>query len=530
MLVVAFKPAHDGGVAVVEDGQLSCSLESEKDSNLRYSYLTPSTVLEVAERLGRIPDVVALGGWRDNGSPCWVGAGYEDPEAVQIRQGRFFGRPVKYFSSSHVRSHIVGALGMAPPGQRTDLNAVLVWEGAIGSFYLVDSDLKIVRTIPVMEQPGAKYAALFAICDPDFPAVGGFPRLSDSGKLMALAAFASLDDLNPQIRTAVDRMLNIPNVYPVPKECFRDTPLFDAGVTSTVCKDAAGVITKLIFEVFAEVAVREIPEGVPLFVSGGCGLNCDWNSRWVGLGHFASVFVPPCPNDSGSAIGTAIDAYATLTGDLDIDWDVYSGLEFVEDQTPNPSHWIHRDLDERALASALANGRVAAWVQGRWEIGPRALGNRSLLAEPTSPASRDRLNAIKQRETYRPIAPCVRQQDLASAFEEDFVDPFMLYFRKVRDPRLRAVTHVDGSARAQTVSATSNPPLHRLLTAVQDHTGVGVLCNTSLNFPGLGFINKMSDLVRYCDSRGVDDMIIGTKWFERSRTRIKNDSKTDELR
>jgi hydroxymethyl cephem carbamoyltransferase len=89
----------------------------------------------------------------------------------------------------------------------------------------------------------------------------------------------------------------------------------------------------------------------------------------------------------GSAVGTAIEAYATLTGDLDIDWDVYSGLEFVEDQTPNPSHWIHRDLDERALASALAHGRVAAWVQGRWEIGPRALGNRSLLAEPTSPVA-----------------------------------------------------------------------------------------------------------------------------------------------
>jgi len=108
-----------------------------------------------------------------------------------------------------------------------------------------------------------------------------------------------------------------------------------------------------------------------------------------------------------------------------------------------------------------------------------------------------RLNGIKQREDYRPIAaPCCREEDLAEAFVEDFPDPYMLYFRRVRSPRLRAVTHVDGSARVQSVTPVSNPQLHRLLDAFAGETGLGVLCNTSLNLRRRGFINRMSDLIR----------------------------------
>jgi hydroxymethyl cephem carbamoyltransferase len=161
-------------------------------------------------------------------------------------------------------------------------------------------------------------------------------------------------------------------------------------------------------------------------------------------------------------------------------------------------------------------GRFVAWVQGRWEIGPRALGNRSLLAEPFRAATRERLNTIKQRESYRPIAPVCRREDTGRAFHETFADPYMLYFRRVRDERLRAVTHVDGSARAQTVTAQANPPLHALLTAFADRHDLGVLCNTSLNFNGFGFINRMTDLIHYCDSRGIDDMVVGTVWYERT--------------
>jgi hydroxymethyl cephem carbamoyltransferase len=204
-----------------------------------------------------------------------------------------------------------------------------------------------------------------------------------------------------------------------------------------------------------------------------------------------------------------------MTGDACIEWSVYCGLEFDSDLEPDTTHWKSRMLDMNDAAEALAAGRIFAWVQGRYEMGPRALGNRSLLAEPFQRTTRDRLNEIKEREDYRPIAPCCRVEDLGKAFDVDFEDPHMLYFRMVRSPDLQAVTHVDGSARCQTVSKSDNEPLHELLSAFAARTGLGVLCNTSLNFKGLGFINRMSDLAKYCEDRGVDDMVVGDRWFER---------------
>jgi hydroxymethyl cephem carbamoyltransferase len=520
VLIVAFKPGHDGSVAAIGDGRLLFSLEAEKDSYARYSLLSPVTLLELADELNETPDVVALSGWQSKveaGERAvdvrgTFGAGYFGAHSTERHDSTFFGKRTRYFSGSHERSHIFGAIGMAP-ATASPLEAVLVWEGITGSFYLVDDRCRVVRDIPVLAQPGARFAALFAICDPTFPVTGGFVRLNDSGKLMALAAFGDATSNAPPVTDAVERILALPNLFPVPKGAFADSPLFDCGVTSELCKTAAAVLTERIFQVFADAAVRKLPPRIPLRISGGCGLNCDWNAAWRNLGHFESVFVAPCPNDSGSAIGTAIDALASLTGGRRIEWDVYAGLEFVHDVDPPAPDWRSRPLDHAALAHTLAEGQVVAWVQGRWEIGPRALGNRSLLAEPFSARTRERLNEIKAREEYRPIAPCARVEDLAATFDGDFEDPYMLYFRRVRDPRLQAITHVDGSARVQTVSACTNPPQHALLSAFAEHSGVGVLCNTSLNFNGHGFINRMSHLIEYCQQRHIAQMVVGDTWY-----------------
>jgi hydroxymethyl cephem carbamoyltransferase len=358
---------------------------------------------------------------------------------------------------------------------------------------------------------------LFDLADPSYPDSLWMPLGDDAGKLMALAAYGDPADADEHVVDLVDRLLK--SQVEAPKGAFRDSPLYNAGVESEPVKIAAALLTQRMFDGFVRVAQAELPADIPLYIAGGCGLNCDWNMMWRELGYFSSVFVPPCPNDSGSAVGTACDALLAETGDPRVEWDVYCGLDFEMDTEPSSERWQRRPLQDEALSDALLEGRVVAWVQGRWEMGPRALGNRSLLAEPSRPETRDRLNHIKLREDYRPIAPCCRVEDLADVFDQDFEDPYMLYFRMVRGDDHGAITHVDGSARCQTVSREGNPRLHQLLTAFRERYGVGLLCNTSLNFKGYGFINRMSDLVAYCERRGVDDMVVGDVWYERVRAR-----------
>lgn len=519
MLVIAFKPGHDGAAAVVKDGRLLVSLESEKDSFARHSVLTPSTVIAAMECAGEAPDVIALSGWMKShqlGNPL-IGAGYTGAHAMERRPMDLFGKSATLFTSSHDRSHIMMAIGMAP---RDDLplRAVLVWEGTTGSFYLVDDKHVVIREIPVLSAPGLRFAFLFALADPTFGDNLPVPRLEDSGKLMALAAYGDPGDADKGITDTVESILTRESLLPTPKAQFRSSPLYNAGVEADVTKVAAALLTARIFEIYANAAREHLPRDVPLLISGGCGLNCDWNFMWRELGHFSSVFVPPCTNDSGSALGTALDALATITGEPHIEWDVYSGLEFEWDSHPDAERWERRDLDLGGVADALARGEIFAWVQGRWEMGPRALGNRSLLAEPFDSKTRDRLNELKQREGYRPVAPVCRVEDLAELFHEDFEDPYMLYFRRVRSQSLGAVTHVDGSARCQTVSRENNELLHDLLSAFAERRGAGILCNTSLNFKGFGFINRMSDLVKYCEARGVRQMVVGDSWFSRTQT------------
>jgi predicted NodU family carbamoyl transferase len=165
------------------------------------------------------------------------------------------------------------------------------------------------------------------------------------------------------------------------------------------------------------------------------------------------------------------------------------------------------------LAGLLAKGQVVAWVQGRSEVGPRALGNRSIIAAPFQREITDRLNWIKQREWYRPIAPICLEDEGEKLFGCSESSPYMLFFHRVRDEKLAAVTHVDGSARVQTVSRTQNEPMFELLMAFKRLTGYGVLCNTSLNLKGKGFINRSSDLFGFASARKIDAVVVERRLF-----------------
>jgi hydroxymethyl cephem carbamoyltransferase len=280
------------------------------------------------------------------------------------------------------------------------------------------------------------------------------------------------------------------------------------GVNSPEFRNFAGIFSDRIFDVFYQFAKANMKKKMPLIIGGGCGLNCDWNTKWKESGLFPEIFVPPVANDSGSAIGTAIDAQFHFTGNPKIDWDVYSGLVFDMTGPFDITQYDLYEANNTMIADMLANDLILAWVNGKYEIGPRALGNRSIIAAPFQESTRTRLNEIKQREQFRPIAPVCLEEDAARWFGCDHASPYMLYTYSARTDALAAVTHVNKTARIQTVSPVTNLSLYNLLLAFKMRTGYGVLCNTSLNFNGRGFINRIGDLSSYVIHHNLDGFVV----------------------
>ena len=143
---------------------------------------------------------------------------------------------------------------------------------------------------------------------------------------------------------------------------------FNVGTDDPEFRNFAGIYSDRIFDTFHRFAQKNLRRGLPLVVAGGCGLNCDWNTRWRETGIFSDVFVPPVPNDSGSAIGTAIDAQLHLTGDAKIEWNVYSGLPFRTDSPLNRGRYDISDATCEDVARMLSSGLILGWVSGKYEI------------------------------------------------------------------------------------------------------------------------------------------------------------------
>jgi hydroxymethyl cephem carbamoyltransferase len=518
MKILAYKPGHDGHIVWLVDGNLEFSIEREKDSGPRYGAINTDLWMRAFELMDGEPDVLAVSGWARRWRPMgdFVEAGYfgETAENIIDRPHRFLGRDIRLFSSSHERSHLLGSYAMSPFAQGEPVYA-LVWEGMIGSFYRIDEALKIEKLGTPLEGPGHKYSFIYGLADSGFPIDAPRPRHEDAGKLMALASYGTPRKANAVERDLIDKVFAWPSLErPVRKDEFLDSPYLNVGLYSQKFRDLAWQMQQAVFERFHAFAKEHMREGFPLLVSGGCGLNCDWNSAWKQSGLFADVFVPPCANDSGSAIGTAADAQWHLTGSAKIAWSVYAGEDFILDEA-DLSGFTARPRDNAEIAARLAAGDVIAWVQGKYEIGPRALGNRSLLAAPFTSKTHQRLNTIKQREAFRPIAPICMEEEIDRLFDHHGPSPHMLFFQKVRTDAIKAVTHVDGSARLQSVTAEQNPQMHDLLTTFKRETGYGIVCNTSLNFKGTGFINRLSDLVRYAREHGLDGFVVGDSYYRR---------------
>jgi carbamoyltransferase len=254
-----------------------------------------------------------------------------------------------------------------------------------------------------------------------------------------------------------------------------------------------------------------------LTMAGGVALNCVANSRLWREGPFDAVWVQPASGDSGTALGAALrlardlgDRVRAMPGaDVGRSWDddeLETALRTARVPYERPS-----DIAE-AVAEVLARDGVVAWFQGASEYGPRALGRRSLLADPRSAANVERLNDVKGREQFRPVAPMVLEQRAAELFDGPLPSPYMLFTHRVRDgwrERIPAVVHVDGTARIQTVSPMREPLVAAMLGAFERRTGVPVVVNTSLNTAGRPMVDAPRDALECFGSAPVDALALG---------------------
>lgn len=517
MNILSYNPDHDGSIANLKEASLAFSIEAEKNSSYRYSPISSHDVFRVLSELDEVPDVICTGGWWPREAKVLgkkANSGYRgiDKSAILESRGSLLGKPVHYFSSSHERSHILCAFGMSPLPKGTPCYA-LVWEGEIGAFYEIDTNLNIILLGDVLTEPGHRYASIYGLADPTFPKDSPFSRFSDAGKLMALASFSNRREPLKEEEALIDYLLKSTHVQLNLHEDIRMSRHYNVGLDDPEFRNFAGIFSDRIFDTFYSFAKMRMRKNLPLIIAGGCGLNCDWNSKWRECGLFPEVFVPPVANDSGSAIGTAIDAQLHYTGNPKINWSVYSGLAFDATASFDVARYDVYEDDHEIVADMLVNDLILGWVNGNYEIGPRALGNRSILAAPFQESTRIRLNNIKQREQFRPIAPACLQEDASQWFGCEHESPHMLYTYSARTDKLAAVTHVNGTARIQTVSPESNLRMYNLLTAFKKRTGFGVLCNTSLNFNGRGFINQIDDLSSYTLEFNLDGFVVNGKIY-----------------
>ena len=290
-------------------------------------------------------------------------------------------------------------------------------------------------------------------------------------------------------------------------------------------------------------------------LAGGVALNCVANGKLKDAGIFESIFIQPAAGDAGGALGAALAAHyiyfdqARMVDATRMDamsgsylGPSYSDKEIEQMAKQNQAVFTHyADFSELSAKTAelLAEGNVIGWFQGRMEFGPRALGGRSILGDPRNPEMQKKLNLkIKYREGFRPFAPSVLSEDVSEYFECDTISPYMLLVHGVQSARrnampanyeqldmmdklyflrsdLPSITHIDYSARIQTVHAETNPRYHQLISDFKAKTGVGVVVNTSFNVRGEPIVCTPADAYRCLMRTEMDYLVVGNYIFDK---------------
>lgn len=346
----------------------------------------------------------------------------------------------------------------------------------------------------------------------------GFTRSSDEYKVMALASYGEprfLPEFERLVTTDGDGGFRTDDV-----DWTAFAPPAAGSDFSREHADLAATVQRRLEEVLLELAgwLRRRTGNPNLAMAGGIALNCVANTRLHAEGPFDRIWVQPAAGDAGTALGAALQlaaewgepARAMPGADLGREW-TESALETLLRRAK--LGYSRPDDLAGTVAGALADDQIVAWFQGRAEFGPRAMGHRSLLAHPGRAGNLERLNEVKGREQFRPVAPMVLAERAGEIFRRGpLPSPYMLFVHDVapawRD-RLPAVTHVDGTARVQTVDRAREPLLAQMLAGFEARTGLPAVVNTSLNTAGRPMVDSPRDALECFGSAPIDLLAIG---------------------
>lgn len=546
MIICGIKLTHDGAVALIDNGKLIFSYEIEKLDNMpRHSdfSITMEKVEEILSSHGyslKTIDRLVFDGW-DSWDPYSMIAnapkeklsfkislneeqsfvisdiadyGHFVTDAENILKQENFElttQNLTYNSYKHVASHAFSAYCTSPFAKQKEDSFILVWDGGMPPqlFYYKYQENKVENLGPLFPFIGYMYINFSQEFEP-FNLLQ--KHLSVAGKVMAYIALGKFDpvimakfkeiyaELNED---AEDLALNIDLVAIITAEFIRQAKEFS---DNEKIEHANMLAT---FHVFLQDLlienldrkIKEYPELVNnLCFSGGSALNIKWNSGIRNSGVFKAMWVPPFPNDAGSAIGTACCEMMISDNIRALDWSVYSGPGVVENNQEESAYLVN-DCSLEELANILfEHNEPVVFINGPAELGPRSLGNRSILSPAVSPDMKKVLNKVKGREDYRPVAPICLEENAPNVFEPGYADPYMLYEHIVRDSwkeKVPAICHLDGTARLQTVNKDQNPAIYELLTHYKKLSGVPLLCNTSANFNGKGFFPDVKSVMEW---------------------------------
>lgn len=525
---------HDPAAAVVVDGEVVAAAEEERFSRRKHGKPpVPFSTWELPERAiewclsstGLGPeDLDAVGYSYDPSlarSPATIGPDHEweGLRTLYVQRAPLFLHTLlpglDPDRMRHVRHHVAHAAS-AWAASPFDSCAVLVMDGRGESTssltgHARGGQMEVLGDQALPHSLGLRYEELTEHL--------GYRRSSDEYKVMAMASYG-----RPRYLERMRELLRSDGAGGVLTEMvdwssFAPPGRGDGSIEPSHVDLAASVQAR-VEELLVEIAewLHHVTGERQLAMAGGVALNCVANTHLWAHGPFDEIWVQPAAGDAGTALGAALQLASELgdrpvpmtTAALGPEWEEAEVEQLL--RTAAVPYERPQDLADE-VARTLADDGIVAWFQGRSEFGPRALGHRSLLAHPGHAHNLTRLNDVKGREHFRPVAPMVLLERAHELFDGGPIpSPHMLFVHRVRPEwadRLRAVVHVDGTARAQTVDAAHEPTVHRMLRRFEQLTGLPAVVNTSLNTAGRPMVDHPRDALECFGSAPIDLLAIG---------------------